>query len=206
FAGGVEDEGVGPGGVGLEQAERAGVHLGEEAQLRQVAAHQGEVVLVIETPQAADALQRALVAQLAAQRVGRVGRVGDHAAGAQDLHRLLDQPRLGVLRVNLEKLAHDISLVQCTALEAGSQKRSQSGDRSSGNGRYRPSSAHRAGAWKSLPTLASRPNSRARMARLPTCSAGCMPLTTSSAWPPAAMKSSTSRRRLLRVKAYWRGW
>ncbi len=55
-------------------------------------------------------------------------------------------------------------------------------------GRYSPSSDQSPGPWKSLPAVTIRPNSRTRINTVPTCSAGCRPLQTSSAWPPAAMK------------------
>lgn len=57
--------------------------------------------------------------------------------------------------------------------------------RSSGTARYMPSSDQSPGAWKSLPAVTIRANSRARIDRVPTCSAGCTPLTTSMACPPA---------------------
>jgi len=106
FAGGVENKGVGPRRVGLEQAEGAGVDLGEQAQLRQVAADQREVVLVVQLTQASYTLDRALVADLATDGVGRICWIDHHATGANDLHGLFDQARLGVLRVNLEELTH----------------------------------------------------------------------------------------------------
>ncbi|MCY1466521.1 hypothetical protein D9M71_848510 [compost metagenome] len=67
-------------------------------------------MLLVQPAQAADALDRALVADQAAQRIGRIGRIDDHPAGPDDLHGLLDQARLRILRVYLEKLTHDISL------------------------------------------------------------------------------------------------
>ncbi|MNN98013.1 hypothetical protein D3C81_2173000 [compost metagenome] len=67
-------------------------------------------MLLIQPAQTADALDRALVADQAAQRIRRIGRIDDYPAGLDDLHGLLDQARLWILRVYLEELTHDISL------------------------------------------------------------------------------------------------
>jgi hypothetical protein len=47
-----------------------------------------------------------LVADLATQRVAGVGGIGDQAAGANNIHRPLDQALLGVRRMNFEILRH----------------------------------------------------------------------------------------------------
>ncbi|MCY1560428.1 hypothetical protein D9M68_975600 [compost metagenome] len=96
--------------MGLEQAKGAGIDLGEQAQLRQVATHQGEIMLVVQLPQAANPLQRILVAEAATEGIGRVGRIDHHSAGPDDLHGLFDQAQLWVFRMNLEKLTHTNSL------------------------------------------------------------------------------------------------
>ena len=62
----------------LEQAEGGGVDLGEQAQLRQVAAGQGEVVLVVELTQPADALDAGLVAHRAADGITGIGGIHHH--------------------------------------------------------------------------------------------------------------------------------
>ncbi|MNG36696.1 hypothetical protein D3C84_1238150 [compost metagenome] len=67
-------------------------------------------MLLVQPAQAADALDRSLVADQATQRIGRVGRIDDHPARLDDLHGLLDQARLWILRMYLEELTHDISL------------------------------------------------------------------------------------------------
>ncbi|RMV98724.1 hypothetical protein ALP00_200145 [Pseudomonas coronafaciens pv. porri] len=110
FAGGVENEGVRARRVGLEQAEGAGVDLGEQPQLRQVAADQRKVVLVVQLTQTAHTLDRAFVADLATDGIGRIRWVDHHAAGANDLHGLFNQARLGFFRMNLEELTHGFYL------------------------------------------------------------------------------------------------
>ncbi|MCY1414021.1 hypothetical protein D9M71_294600 [compost metagenome] len=110
FAGGVENEGIRPRQMGLENAESAGVDLGEQPQLRQVAANQREVVLFIQLPQTPNALHGYLVADLATYGVGRVRGINHHPALADDLDCLFDQARLRVFRMNLEKLTHILYL------------------------------------------------------------------------------------------------
>ncbi|MNI57749.1 hypothetical protein D3C73_1128310 [compost metagenome] len=110
LAGAIEDERVGAGHMRLEKTESAGVDLRVQAQLRHVAAHQGEIVGLVQTAQTPNPLDRCLVTDLAPQCVGRVGRIDDHTALTDDFHRLANQPRLGVLRMNLEKLAHEVFL------------------------------------------------------------------------------------------------
>ena len=63
-------------------------------------------MLVIQLSQPADSLQRVLVTQVAAQGVGRVGRIGDNTAIADDFRCLSDQTRLGVVRMDMKILAH----------------------------------------------------------------------------------------------------
>ncbi len=53
-----------------------------------------------------DALHRGLVADVAAERVTRIGRVNDDAAAVDDRDRLLDQPALRIVRMNFEILRH----------------------------------------------------------------------------------------------------
>ncbi|MNC38670.1 hypothetical protein D3C75_872890 [compost metagenome] len=94
----------------LEQTEGAGIDLGVQPQLRHVAAHQGEVVRLVQPAQAPHPLDCRLVAYLATQRIGRIRRIHHHAPLADDLDGLFYQARLRILRMNLEKLAHVIVL------------------------------------------------------------------------------------------------
>ncbi|MCY1425346.1 hypothetical protein D9M71_411330 [compost metagenome] len=96
--------------MGLEQAEGSRVDLGEQAHLRQVAADQGEVVVLVQLAQAANPFNGVLVADLATHGVGGVCWIDHHAALANDFDGLFDQARLRVFRMNLEKLTHVLFL------------------------------------------------------------------------------------------------
>jgi hypothetical protein len=63
------------------------------------------VVLVVDAADAAQFLDRALVVQVAYQRVAGVGRQRDDAAAMDDLRGLLDQARLRILGVDVKELA-----------------------------------------------------------------------------------------------------
>jgi hypothetical protein len=106
LGGGTQNERVGTGRVRFQQPIDRVVDARVGGQLRQVAAHEGEVMACIEAPDTANTIQRRLVADLAAERVGRVRRIHDDAAGAHDIHGLANEPRLRILRMYLEKLAH----------------------------------------------------------------------------------------------------
>ena len=103
LARGRQQEREGPRRRGLEQAKLP-VRPGIAADLGQVAAHQREMMVAVGVAQAADALERGRVADVTAERVAAVGRIGDQPAVAQDLRGLADQPRLRILRVQFEIL------------------------------------------------------------------------------------------------------
>jgi len=79
--------------VSLEHTEGAGIDLGKQPQLRQIAANQREVVLLIQLTQPAYAFHGVLVADLATNGVGRVCGINHHPAVADDLDSLFDQAR-----------------------------------------------------------------------------------------------------------------
>src|SRR5688572_32023719 len=68
---------------------------------------------LVHVPDAADALHRRLVADMAAERVARVRRIGDDAPVADDVHRRADEPRLRVLRMNRKVLRHSFVCAGC---------------------------------------------------------------------------------------------
>ena len=78
----------------------------EHAELGEVPADQGEVVLRVELADLPDPFDALAVAELAAQREAGVGRVGDQPAGAQDVDDLADHATLRVDRVHIEVPRH----------------------------------------------------------------------------------------------------
>jgi hypothetical protein len=78
----------------------------QRPELSEVVADKGEVVLVVELPDRAHPVQARSVAELDAQGVAGVRRVGDHAVLAERRGDLLDQPRLRVDRVDVEVARH----------------------------------------------------------------------------------------------------
>ena len=68
----------------------------------QVAAHQGEMVIAIGLPNAADALQRRLVADMAAEGIARIGGVNDDPSTAQHLDGLAHEAPLRRHRMQLQ--------------------------------------------------------------------------------------------------------
>ena len=63
-------------------------------------------MVVLQGTDPADPLNRSLIAQLAAQRVGRVCRVNHNPSSLNDRHRLIDKAHLRRLGMNRKKLAH----------------------------------------------------------------------------------------------------
>ena len=63
-------------------------------------------MFAVEGADAANAFHAALVTDMAAQRIARIRRVDDETISTNDLDGLPDQPRLGIDRVDLKKLAH----------------------------------------------------------------------------------------------------
>ncbi len=101
-----QDERVTARGRRLDSPEHPVGDVHELAELGEVTAHQREVVPVIKVADRPDPRDPVPVAQLAAERVARVRRVGDHATLPDDLHRMPDQSRLRVLRVHRKVLGH----------------------------------------------------------------------------------------------------
>ena len=85
------------------------------------------MVAIVDSANAADALDGVLVTEAATERVARVRRDGDHAAVAQDFGRLREHARLRILGVDRQITRHD-------------QKASQTGVKPCGVGASRPRS------------------------------------------------------------------
>jgi hypothetical protein len=90
----------------FDGAERRVVDLDELAELREVPAHEREVVTVVEVADLPDPVQARLVAQLATEREARVRRVRDQPVVPQDPDHLGDRPALRIVRVHVEVLRH----------------------------------------------------------------------------------------------------
>ena len=76
------------------------------ADVRQVPAYQREMMIAVSLSDLADAFQRGLVADMAAERVTGVGGVDDDRSAAQSLDRLTHKAALGTDRVQLQIDAH----------------------------------------------------------------------------------------------------
>ena len=85
---------------------------------------------------AANAFHRPFIFNFAAQRVAGIGRVDNHAAFADDLHGLVNQAWLRVIRMDIEKLTHtSLSSICC-----GCSQSCQTGSTPAGSQSLRPSS------------------------------------------------------------------
>ena len=96
----------GLGGDDTPEAVRVAVEDAELPELREVVAHEREVVLRIELADPRDPLDPLLVLQRAAERVARVGGIGDEPSGGDDLGDLADEAGLRVVGVDLEYFSH----------------------------------------------------------------------------------------------------
>src|SRR5687768_8265624 len=106
FAARAQDEGVAAGRNALDQLELRVVHDRVLGHLREVAAHQREVVTLVDGADATQALEPPGVAAVAAKRVAGIGRIGDHPAAAHDVRRLANQALLRMRGMNREELRH----------------------------------------------------------------------------------------------------
>jgi hypothetical protein len=80
--------------------------VGELAELGEVAAHQSEVVLVVETPDPPDAVESLTIAELDPERVAGVRGVGDEPIVAEQLDDLADRARLRIDRMDVVVARH----------------------------------------------------------------------------------------------------
>ena len=115
LARGAQEKGVGPGQAGAQHAELPGLQAREPPDLRQIGAHQREMVVAVGLADAPHALERRAVAQMPPQGVAGVGRVGDQPPGAQDLGRPADQARLRIDRVQLQVFSQDGAFAEKTS-------------------------------------------------------------------------------------------
>jgi len=91
-----QQEGVRTGQTGAQDAELPGIQPRKPADLGERGAHQREVMVAVGLADAAHALQRALVADVPAERVTGIGRIGNDASRAHQLRRAADEPQLRI--------------------------------------------------------------------------------------------------------------
>src|ERR1051325_7379455 len=106
LAAGRQDEGVASGRRALQQAKARVVHGGIGRDLGEVAAHERETVPLVHAANPAQPLERGGGAEVATERVARIGGIGDQAAPLHGLGREADQPLLRMRRMDREKLGH----------------------------------------------------------------------------------------------------
>lgn len=90
FGSGFEDEGVGTGGVLLQQPVCSVIHFSVSRQFGEVTAYQGEVMFVVEFTDRFDPIDRVFIADMATDGIGTIGGIDDHPALTDNLHRLFD--------------------------------------------------------------------------------------------------------------------
>ena len=78
----------------------------EPADLGEIGADQGEMVVAVRPAQPADALQGVLVANVPSERVAGIGGIGNDTPPAQDVRRLADEARLGRDGMKVEVVAY----------------------------------------------------------------------------------------------------
>ena len=76
----------------------------EAPDLRKIRAHQCEVMMAVGLADTAHALERALVADVPAERVTGIGRIGNDASGAHQIRRAADEAQLRINGVQLQVL------------------------------------------------------------------------------------------------------
>ena len=99
-----KQEGEAPGHALLDNAKLPVVELRIPPHLRQVAAYQRQVVLVVDLAQSANATDRLRVANPTSQCIARIGRIRDNAAVAHDRRRAPYQAALRIYRMDREVL------------------------------------------------------------------------------------------------------
>jgi hypothetical protein len=92
-------------------SSRRVVDVHELAELGEVAAHQREVVPLVEAADLQDPVAPLAVADATAERVTRVRGVGDQRVVLTERgDHLLEQPRLRVLGVDVDEASHDMQV------------------------------------------------------------------------------------------------
>ena len=90
----------------FQQSVGTVTYPGVGTQFFQVPANQREIMLFIQSSNRTNFGQGSLVANLASQRIAGIRRVGDHTSLSDDIHCVIDQPDLWVLRMDMVILTH----------------------------------------------------------------------------------------------------
>lgn len=106
FLGRQQQKGITARSRGLQQAKLGIVDLGVGGDIRQVAAHQREMMFVVYLANAANPLNRILVAKMATDGITGISGINHHAAITDDFDRLPNQSRLRIVGMNNKKLSH----------------------------------------------------------------------------------------------------
>ena len=104
-----QDEGVAARSDTLDQGKARVIHDRVAPDLREVPAHERQVVPFVDVAEAAQALERPRGRGQATERVARVRRVCDQAPAAHDLGRAAHKARLRMRGVNGEELRHQLA-------------------------------------------------------------------------------------------------
>jgi intracellular septation protein len=105
---GLEQKSVRPGRVRAQQPVLPIVHYRVLADIREIPAHQREMMIPVRLTNVADAFERGLVADMTAERITGIGGVHDDPAAAQCFNRLAHIAALRGDRMQLQVDAHPV--------------------------------------------------------------------------------------------------
>ena len=103
---GTQDECIAARRDALEDTEARVIDDRMVRHLGKVAAHEREMVPFVDAADAAQPLDRLCGGRQAAERVARVGRIGDQAAPAHNFRRAANEPELRIGGMDGEELRH----------------------------------------------------------------------------------------------------
>jgi intracellular septation protein len=104
----LEQKRVRPGRMRAQQSILPVVDHRVFADVREITAYQREVMIAVGLANLADALERSLIADMAAQRIARISGIDNHCAAPQRFHRLADIAALRRDRMQLQIDAHRV--------------------------------------------------------------------------------------------------
>ena len=99
---GFEHEGIRAWHQALHDAVGEVVHVGVAGDLAEIRAHEAQGVVLFELPYLVDAFHRLFLVNVAAEPVDRAGRIDDHPATTEHIHRLVDPSSLWMSGVNFD--------------------------------------------------------------------------------------------------------